>query len=139
MEFHQRDNSLHPGRRSSGWKALLVGTPCARRLPRSQPRSARQCPARAGVSSRDTAVIHACRVPLHTVSVPLAQWFSARPLGSWGRRAVSARSLIVLTGICHYQGAPGLLQSTPQCTGLPPTKGHPRQASSSKSRNPALA
>ena len=25
MEFHQRNNPLHPGRRSTGWKAFLVG------------------------------------------------------------------------------------------------------------------
>lgn len=25
MEFHQRNNPLHPGRRSTGWKTFLVG------------------------------------------------------------------------------------------------------------------
>lgn len=128
MEFHQRNNPLHPGRRSTGWKTFLVGI-----LIRLS--SFLTCTPGSLTSSilhvwmfsyMKMIIIHIFCVPLSQVLLSLEQWFSARgdlPPGDMWQCLETV--LIVLTGrdYWHLVGTgQGCCQTyyNAQDTGQPP-------------------
>lgn len=153
MEFHQRNNALHPGRRSPGRKALLVGVlmlpspPAFLSHSHSHSHSAPQCLSALLVMWKwqwflKMTVIHICCVSLSQVLSSLeghSQWGVICPLGTL---AVSLNS-----SDCSNWKLPLASRSRgrdaakhPPCVqdSLPQTKKDPPTMSIWKLKNPAL-
>lgn len=125
MEFHQRNNPLHPGRRSTGWKAFLVGILAwlpSFLAPGLLPGSVLHV--RVSNYMKMTN-IRTSRVPLSWALSSLEQWFSAGGDLPPGRVVVSGTVLIVFAG--WRPGTPGYIaRCTGQCAPRPPRKAvHP--------------
>ena len=98
MEFHQRNNPLHPGRRSTGWKAFLVGILAW--LPSFlAPGLLSGSVLHVRVSNyMKMTNIRTSRVPLSWALSSLEQWFSAGGDLPPGRVVVSERFWLCLLG-----------------------------------------
>lgn len=143
MEFHQRNNALHPGRRSTGWQTFLVGILRSRAglsacLTLSSARS-QFSSTRFNVELRENGS-HSCwlRAPLPGF-VTLRQWLSTRAICPPGQWAMSGSSFdcndweVLLL-------SPGQECCKTSCNaqGGPQTKNYPSQVWALQLRNRAL-